>query len=317
MNAQPSASTTARGAADGLADATAAAEIGQLQRGRSSNPFVLALRRTWRMRMGKFGVIVVALLVFTAVAAPVLAPHDPAEQFRGEELVKPSLKYLLGTDQLGRDLLSRVIYGSRASLIAGVLAVSLGSVIGVSTGLVAGYYGGLADTLIMRVYDGLLTFPAILLAIAVITAMGPGLFNVAIAIGIAQSPLKARLTRSIVLSLRERDYVLAARCSGASGRRMMVVHILPNTLPLLLVQFALSMGFAVLAEGGLSFLGLGTQPPTPSWGGMLNDSRAFLRDQPWYGFAPGLVLAILLIGLNFLADALRDALDPHRINAIG
>ncbi len=316
MNAQPSASTTARGATERLADETAVAEVGQLPLGRSANPFVLAMQRTWRSRAGKFGVAVLALLLFTAAAAPLLAPYSPSEQFRGDELKAPGTKYILGTDQLGRDLLSRVIYASRASLIAGVVAVSLGAVIGVSTGLVAGYYGGWIDTIVMRCYDGLLTFPAILLAIAVVTATGPGLINVAIAIGIAQTPVKARLTRSIVLSQRERDYVLAARTAGASGRRIMISHILPNTLPLLLIQFALSMGFAVLAEGGLSFLGLGTQPPTPSWGGMLNDARAFLRDAPWYGVYPGLALAVLLVGLNFLADSLREALDPHRVHTI-
>jgi peptide/nickel transport system permease protein len=268
----------------------------------------------WRMRMGKAGVFIVLAFILTALLAQFIAPHDPAEQFRGDELVSPGSQYLLGTDQLGRDLLSRVIYASRASLVAGMLAVSVGGLIGVSTGLLAGYRGGITDTLVMRSYDGLLTFPGILLAIAIIAATGPGLGNVAIAIGIAQTPLTARLTRSIVLSQRERDYVLAARSLGASGYRIVIFHILPNTLPLLLVQFALSMGFAVLAEGSLSFLGLGTQPPTPSWGGMLNDSRAFLRDAPWYGFYPGFALALLLIGLNLLADALREALDPRRIN---
>jgi peptide/nickel transport system permease protein len=161
----------------------------------------------------------------------------------------------------------------------------------------------------------LMTFPSILLAIAVVTATGPGLTNVALAIGIAQTPLTARLTRSVVLSQRERDYVMAARSLGASGPRIVIFHILPNTIPLLLVQFALSMGFAVLAEGALSFLGLGTQPPTASWGSMLNDARSFLRDAPWYGFYPGFALAVLLIALNFLADALREAMDPRRINA--
>jgi len=273
------------------------------------------MRRLWRMPMGKFGLFIFAAFIFIAIAAPVIAPHDPAHQFRGDELVSPGGKYLLGTDQLGRDLLSRVIHASRVSMIAGVLAVSIGAFIGVSTGLIAGYKGGLADTLIMRTYDGLLTFPSLLLAIAIIAAAGPGTGNVALAIGISQTPLTARLTRSIVLTQRERDYVLAARSLGASGQRIVLFHILPNTLPLLLVQFALSIGFAVLAEGALSFIGLGAQPPTPSWGGMLNDSRSFLRDAPWYGFYPGFALAVLLIGLNVLADSLREALDPRRINA--
>ena len=264
--------------------------------------------------MGLFGLTVLTLLVLAAVAAPMLSPHDPAEQFRGMELKPPSGAFLLGTDQLGRDLLSRIIYGSRASLIVGVLSVLLGAGVGVSTGLCAGYIGGWADIVIMRIYDALLAFPGLLLGIAVIAITGPGIFNVALAIAIAQMPGDARLTRSIVLSLRERDYVQAARSLGASRLRIMLTHILPNTLPPLLVQFSLAMGFAVLAEASLSFLGLGTQPPTPSWGSMLNDSRPYLRQAAWYGIWPGVALALLLVALNYLSDALRSALDPRRIN---
>jgi peptide/nickel transport system permease protein len=295
--------------------APAAVAIGRGESSRWRNPYIRAMGRMWRMRMGKFSIIVLVVLALTAIFAPVVAPHSPREQFRGEELVGPSLEFPLGTDQLGRDLFSRVVFASRASMLAGVLAVSLGAVIGVSTGLLAGYVGGVVDNFIMRIYDGLLTFPNILLAIAIVTALGPGLTNVSIAIGISQTPLTARLTRAIVLSQRERDYVLAARALGATSRRIVAGHILPNTLPMLFVQFALAMGFAVLAEGGLSFLGLGTQPPTPSWGGMLNDSRQFLRDAPMYGVYPGAALALLLIGLNFLADSMREALDPRRVNA--
>jgi ABC-type dipeptide/oligopeptide/nickel transport system permease subunit len=224
------------------------------------------------------------------------------------------MTFLLGTDQYGRDLLSRVIYAGRTSLLAGVLAVGIGAFVGVTTGLLSGYIGGWVDSIIMRFYDGLLTFPNILLAIALVAALGPSLLNIAIALGVSQAPLDARLTRSIVLSLRERDYVLAARSLGAPGYRIVLHHILPNTLPILLVQFSLAMGFAVLAEGSLSFLGLGTQPPTPSWGGMLNDSRPYMREAPWYGIWPGLAMAILLIALNFLTDAARDVMDPRRIN---
>jgi peptide/nickel transport system permease protein len=292
-------------------------ELGASQRTRglrSRNLFIQTLGRVWRQRTGKFGISVVLLLVFTAIFAPVIAPHGSTEQFRTHFLAPPSAQFLLGTDQIGRDLLSRVIFATRASLVAGVLAVAFGAVLGVTTGMLAGYIGGWVDGVIMRIYDGLLAFPNILLAIVVITVLGPGLFNVAVAIGVAQTPLTARLTRSIVLTQRERDYVLAARSVGASGRRIIVAHLLPNTLPLLLVQFALAMGFAVLAEGGLSFLGLGTQPPTPSWGRMLNESRTFLREQPLFGIAPGVALTLLVLGLNFLADAMREALDPRRIN---
>jgi peptide/nickel transport system permease protein len=281
---------------------------------RPQNPLTLALWRAWHLRGGRFGIIIVLLLVLAATAAPLISPADPSFQFRGEELQKPSTAHLLGTDQLGRDLLSRIIYGARTSLVAGVLAVSIGAFVGITSGLIAGYNGGWIDSVIMRFYDGLLTFPNILLAIAIIAVTGPGLVNVALAIGVAQAPLDARLTRSIVLSQRERDYVLAARSLGASGKRIAFLHILPNTLPLLIVQMSLAMGFAVLAEGSLSFLGLGTQPPTASWGGMLNDSRPFMREAPWYGLWPGLALAVLLMALNFLADALREAMDPRRVN---
>jgi peptide/nickel transport system permease protein len=167
----------------------------------------------------------------------------------------------------------------------------------------------------MRAYDGLLAFPSVLLAIAVVAVAGPGLVNVGLAIGVAQAPHTARLARSITLSQRERDYVLAARSIGASGQRIIYAHILPNTIPLLLIQFALGMGLAILAEGGLSFLGLGAQPPTTSWGRMLSDSRGYMRLVPLYAIMPGLALALLVIGTNLLADALREALDPRRVNA--
>jgi peptide/nickel transport system permease protein len=278
------------------------------------HPLQQALIRTWSIPTGKFGVVVLTLIVLAAVAAPLVTPAGPEIQFRGEELEAPSWSHFLGTDQLGRDLFSRVLYGARASLLAGVIAVAVGTSIGISTGLIAGYRGGWADAVIMRFYDVLLTFPNILLAIAIVSVMGPSLVGVAVAIGIAQTPNDARLTRSIVLSHRERDYVLAARSLGATGTRIAIFHILPNTLPVLLVQFSLAMGFAVLAEGGLSFLGLGTQPPTPSWGGMLSESRPFMREAPWYGFWPGMFLAALLIALNYLADALREAMDPRMIN---
>jgi peptide/nickel transport system permease protein len=192
--------------------------------------------------------------------------------------------------------------------------VSIGASVGILSGLVAGYLGGWFDIAIMRGYDALLAFPGVLLAIAIVAVTGPGVLNVAIAIGIAQMPADARLTRSIVLSLRERDYVLAARSLGASRGRIMAMHVLPNTIPPLLVQLSLAMGVAVLAEAALSFLGLGTQPPTPSWGGMLSESRPFLRQAAWYGVWPGVALALLLIALNCLADALRHAFDPRRIN---
>ena len=266
--------------------------------------------------MGLIGLILLAALALCALLAPVVAPYDPATQHPGSELVPPSAEFWLGSDEFGRDLFSRILFGARTTFVIGILAVSLGAVVGVVTGLMAGYFGGSVDAIIMRVYDALLAFPAILLGIAVIAVLGPSSTNVAYAIGIAQMPNFARLTRSSVLTQRERDYALAARAVGAGDRLIMFHHVLPNCVAPLLVALSLAMGASVLAEAGLSFLGLGAQPPDPSWGGMLNASRAYLRDAPWYGIWPGLALVTLLIGLNFLADSLREALDPHRINRV-
>jgi peptide/nickel transport system permease protein len=204
-----------------------------------------------------------------------------------------------------------VLFGARASLLVGGLVVGLGAGVGIPTGLIAGYSGGYVGAIIMRLYDVVLSFPAILLGLAVVSVLGPGTLNVSLAIAIALMPNFALLTRSSVLSEREKEYVQAARCVGSSGARIALRHIFPNCLAPLLVQFSLGMGFAVLAEATLSFLGLGTQPPQPSWGSMLSESRSFLRDSAWPGVWPGLALAILLISLNYLSDTLRDAFDPR------
>jgi ABC-type dipeptide/oligopeptide/nickel transport system permease subunit len=278
-------------------------------------PFSQALLRTLHNRMGAFGLSILALLIVVAAGAPVLAPYHPNSQHDGDELVAPGrASYLLGTDELGRDILSRIIWGARVSLLVGLIAVAVGAGIGVPTGLAAGYFGGWLDGVIMRCWDALLAFPGILTGIAVVSVLGPGALNVALALAIVNVPEFSRLTRACVLRERERDYILAARCLGGSDRRLIGRHLVPNCLPPLLVQLSLSMGFAVLLEASLSFLGLGTQAPDPSWGSMLNDSRTFLRQAPWYGIFPGVALAILLVGLNYLSDALRLALDPRRIN---
>ena len=277
-------------------------------------PLIRALERTLRNPSGLFGVVVLALLVFCALGAPLISPYDPLEQHPGAELRPSGREFLLGTDNLGRDLLSRIIYGSRASLLVGVVAVGLGASTGIATGLTAGYFGGLVDAVIMRFYDALLSFPAILLGIAVVSVLGTGMLNVAYALAIASLPMFARLMRSRVIAEREREYVLAAKSRGAADQRIMWLHVLPNAVAPLLIQVSLAMGFSVLAESALSFLGLGTQPPIPSWGSMLNESRAYLRTSPGFGIFPGIALALLLLGLNFLADALRDALDPRRTN---
>jgi peptide/nickel transport system permease protein len=281
---------------------------------RRQRPWVQIMLRISRNPMGAFGLAVVLLMALVAVLAPVIAPYSPIAQHPGQELKPPSGQFWLGSDDLGRDLFSRILYGARVSFVVGIVATALGAGVGVSTGLLSGYVGGWIDSVIMRFYDALLAFPGIIIGIAVISILGPSTLNVAYALAIGGMPFFARLMRSSVLSERERDYVYAARCIGARDGRIMFLHVLPNTLAPLLVQLSLAMGFAVLAEAGLSFLGLGTQPPDPSWGTTLNDSRAYLREAPWYGLWPGVALTILLVALNYLSDALRDALDPKRAN---
>lgn len=273
----------------------------------------LTFRRLIQSPLGRIGLIVLAVITVIGILAPVLAPHDPIYQNIGDELHPPSGLYPLGTDELGRDLLSRIIYGARISLIVGIVAVGLGSAVGVSTGLLAGYFGGWFDALTMRVWDTLMAFPGILLAIAVSAVLDPGLFNAAIAVGIISMPGYARMARAGMLAERGKDYVLAARALGYGNFRIVFRHILPNAIAPVLTQVALGMAGAVFLEAGMSFLGLGAQPPEPSWGSMLADSRNYLRQAPWYGIAPGVAISVFLLGLNMLADGLRDALDPTHI----
>jgi peptide/nickel transport system permease protein len=276
----------------------------------SQSFYVSVLRRLLRSPTGVVGMAVMALLVITAIFAPVIAPYSPLAQHTGSELAVPSNTYWLGTDEFGRDVFSRIVYGSRISLIVGVLAVAAGGVVGISSGLAAGYFGGWLDACIMRLWDTLLAFPAILLGIAVAAVLGPGITNAALALAIISIPQFSRITRAAVLSEKQREYVQAARCIGSRDGRIVLRHLLPNTVSPLLVQLSLAMAYAVLLEAGLGFLGLGTQPPDPSWGSMLNASRSYLRQAPWYAVFPGIALSTLLVGLNFLSDALRDALDP-------
>lgn len=286
------------------------------QSGERETARVGMLRLTWRRLLrspsGRIGLICFAIVLVAGLFAPLLAPYDPIEQFIGSELQPPSGQYWLGTDELGRDLLSRVLYGARLALLVGVLAVGLGSLIGVTLGMLAGYLGGWFESITMRIWDTLLAFPGVLIAIAISAMLGPGVFNVGLAVAIISLPGYARLARAGVLAEREREYVLAARSMGVSVPTIVFRHILPNILPPILTQVALGMASAVFLEAGLSFLGLGAQPPEPSWGGMLADSRSYMRQAPWYGIAPGLAITLFLMGLNFLADGLRDALDPTR-----
>jgi len=274
-------------------------------------------RAVWRLLhtpAGAIGVGVLLLSSCVAFAAPFLSPYDPVIQYAGDELLSPRVKYLLGTDEFGRDILSRIIFGARISLSVGLISVAIGFAFGATSGLISGYLGGWVDAVINRLWDCLLAFPVILLGIAVVLVTGPGAVNAAIAVGISNIPIFARLARAVALTEKERDYTHAARALGGCETRIVFRHLLPNALSPLVVQSAVAMAFAVLLEASLSFLGLGAQPPEPSWGSMLSYSRQFLRVAWWYGVFPGAALTFLLIGLNYFSDAVRDAFDPRQIN---
>jgi peptide/nickel transport system permease protein len=269
------------------------------------------LGRLLRGHLAKVGLAVIAALVVGAALAPSLAPHDPVEQRLERMLEPPGRAHLLGTDDLGRDILSRVVYGARVSLLVGLLSVGISLVVGVSLGLVAGYRGGGIDEVVMRAMDGLLAFPALVLALAITAALGPSLRNAMIAIGIVGIPGFARLVRGQVLSLRAQEFIEAARAGGLGDVRIVLRHIVPGTLAPIIVHASLRVAFAVLAEAGLSFLGLGVQPPTPSWGAMLSAGREYLETAPWLCMAPGAAIFVTTLSFNFVGDGLRDALDPR------
>ena len=256
------------------------------------------------------GVLLLAL-VLIAVFAPYLWTVDPTALAPAKRTRAPSALYWFGTDELGRDILSRVIYGARASLLAGLISVAIALGIGVPLGLVAGYRGGFVDALISRITDAMLACPFLILAIALAAFLGPSLGNAMIAIGISATPVFIRLTRGQVLSVKAEDYVEAARALGNPPWRIAVSHILPNILPALLVQATLSIAAAIIAEAALSFLGLGQQPPAPSWGSMLNAAQRFLTQAPWMAIWPGLAIFLVVLSFNLVGDGLRDALDPR------
>lgn len=267
------------------------------------------LRRNPRMIVG--GAIVFGWL-FIAAFAPFVAPYDPIKVNVSDSLIPPGSAHWLGTDDLGRDVLSRVMWGARVSLSVGVISVSIGLFVGTSLGLAAGYLGGKFDLLIMRGIDALLAFPALILAIAITSALGPQIQNAMIAIGIVAIPAYARLTRGQVLAVRSRDFIVAARTIGCTPLRIIWRHIFPNIMNTLIVQATLSTAFAILAEAALSFLGLGPQPPYPSWGQDINYSQRYLPNLKWWmSVGPGLAIFTAVFGFNYLGDALRDALDPR------
>jgi ABC-type dipeptide/oligopeptide/nickel transport system permease subunit len=275
-------------------------------------PWVRAVRRVVRRPTAMIGVAVAVLFILAAVAAPLLAPYDPLATNWAAVRKAPSALHLFGTDEIGRDVLSRIIWGGRASLLAGLVSVLLALAVGVPIGLISGYVGGVLDGTLMRFIDAMLAIPFLILAIALAAFLGPSLTNAMIAIGVTQMPIFARLTRAQVLSVKHEDYIEAARAVGNPQYRIVLRHIFPNIVPPLLVQATLASAAAIIAEASLSFLGLGQQPPDPSWGSMLNTAKNFMSQAPWMAVWPGLAIFSLVLSLNLFGDGLRDALDPRR-----
>jgi peptide/nickel transport system permease protein len=253
----------------------------------------------------------IAVFALCAVLAPVLAPYDPLVQDLGSRLRPPSAEHWLGTDSLGRDIASRILYGARISLIIGVVVVTVAGVVGTAIGLVAGYAGGLVDEALMRLTEVFLAFPALILAMAIAGALGPSLTNAIIAIAAVTWAVYARLVRGQILSLRRREFVEAARAMGASRTRIVVRHLLPNALAPLMIQASFDLGSSIIAAAGLSFIGFGAQPPTPEWGVMISEGRNYISTQPWLSLFPGLAILLAVGSFNLLGDGLRDAFDPR------
>lgn len=260
--------------------------------------------------IGTMGAVIVTLVILVAIFASIVSPYSPTAQ-ASKRLLQPSAEHLLGTDEIGRDVLSRVIFGARVSLYVGVIAVAIALSVGATTGIISGYLGGTFDSLVMRIVDIMFAFPGLVLAIVIAGLLGPSIGNAMIAIGIVYAPQYARVARSSVLSVKEELYIEAARTVGGRGFHIVYRHILPNVMAPLIVLTTLSMSTAILTEASLSFLGLGIQPPEPSWGSMLNDGRRFMELAPWVAIFPGLAIMFVVLGFNFLGDGLRDALDPR------
>jgi len=278
-------------------------------------PAAIVQSRAWKKlranRPAMLGAVIVAFFVAIAVLAPILPIPNPAATDWGKIRLAPSAQHWLGTDEIGRDILSRMIWGARASLMAGVVSVLIAVAIGVPFGLVAGYFGGWTDSIIARITDALLAMPFLILAIALAAFLGPSLTNAMIAIGLSAVPIFIRLTRGQVLSVKTEDYVEGARAVGLGHLAIMAVYILPNVIPPILVQATLTVATAIIAEASLSFLGLGQQPPSPSWGSMLNTAKNFLSQAPWMAVWPGIAIFLVVMGFNLMGDGLRDALDPR------
>jgi peptide/nickel transport system permease protein len=285
---------------------------------KSSNetvPRISGLRRFRRVFFSRkiviFGLIIIVALVITAIFAPLIAPYNPYKQDLNQFLSQPSREHLLGTDALGRDTLSRVIFGTRVSLAVGITAIMLAGTVGVMLGLIAGYTGGITSTIIMRAVDTLMGLPMLVLVLVIASMLGGGLKNVVIALGIGGVAMYTRMMCGQVLTVRENDYVLAGRASGATNLRIMLKHVLPNCFPPLIVMMTMQMGVMILAEAGLSFLGIGVEPPVAAWGAMVTDGYRYLITNPMLSFAPGLAIMLVVFSFNMVGDGLRDAIDPR------
>ncbi|MBA5941943.1 MAG: ABC transporter permease [Methanophagales archaeon] len=277
----------------------------------SRRPSLEVLKRLKKHRLAMIGAAIILALVFSAVLAPFIAPNDPIEQNLPYRLLTPNTEYPLGTDNLGRCVLSRLIHGASVSLQIGIMVVGITAIIGVSLGLIAGYQGGLIDEMIMRSVDILLAFPGIILALVIAGILGPSLYNVMLALAVVGWTSYARVVRGSVLSVKEKEFVEGARALGVSDLRIMFRHVLPNVMAPVIVMATLGMAHVILAAAALSFLGLGAQPPAPEWGSMLNAGRAFMRTAPHLTVFPGLAIMVTVLAFNFLGDGLRDALDPR------
>jgi peptide/nickel transport system permease protein len=281
----------------------------QVRSGPRAHPF----RRLLRRPAAAVGLVVIAFFVVLALLAPFVAPYDPLATSWTAVRKGPSAAHWFGTDEIGRDVLSRVMWGARASLLAGVVSVAISLSIGVPIGLLAGYAGGKVDMLISRLTDAVLACPFLILAIALAAFLGPSLTNAMIAIGVSATPVFVRLTRGQTLAIKAEEFVLAARAIGNPPWRVALAHVLPNVIPALIVQGTLAIAAAVIAEASLSFLGLGQQPPAPSWGSMLNTAKNYIDNAPWMAIWPGLSIFVLVLSFNLVGDGLRDALDPRHV----
>jgi len=274
----------------------------------------LTWRRFRKNKLAMTGLVILCIIIAIAILAPVIAPYSPVEQHLEDRLQPPSSKYLFGTDELGRDILSRVLYGTQIALRVGVLVALISAAIGVTLGLISGYYGGIVDEVLMRIVDIVWSFPSLILALAIVSILGPGLINAMVAIALTMWASYARIVRGETLSVREELYIEAARAIGESDIRILFSYILPNVMSSILVLITYNIPSAIIVAASLSFLGLGAQPPTPDWGLMLSTARTYLTIAPWYSIFPGVAIMITVLAFNFIGDGLRDAIQPERVS---